>query len=375
MKRRHLAPLAALLLTACPVKELRFYVIEAGAQSDATLTDATLDRADVAPSDLAPSDLAPESGPPTDVLEDRADASPTDVPLADVPVDAPPTVQRSCASPGVPGCGLFDVPGATITLGDRLAPAAQPNQPMITVSGFRIDRYEVTVARFRVFWAGIESAATRAAPIDYPGGSMPWGGGTPEPTSGAMRPGCNWNIPDDPRADHPVNCVDFWTAQEFCVWDGGRLPTEAEWELAARGTDGRTFPWGSASANDTLACANFGMQREDGGVTPFTCVETDPVWERGASPYGLVHMAGNVAEVTADEWRMYSDPMCWNSIPRTNPRCHASESADASFVARTARGGSYGSTVGATLEGAARGVYSESFMSGPRYGFRCARSR
>ena len=99
----------------------------------------------------------------------------------------------------------------------------------------------------------------------------------------------HWPAPDD----HPVVFVDWQEAAAFCSWAGGRLPTEAEWETAARGTDGRTYPWGDEE-DVRLAGVGAGMK---GG-------STSPVGSRpdGASPYGLLDMAGNVWEWTSTEY-------------------------------------------------------------------------
>jgi len=106
--------------------------------------------------------------------------------------------------------------------------------------------------------------------------------------------GCNWDRSG--RDDHPVNCVDWEQARAYCEWVGKRLPSEREWEKAARGTDGRTYPWGNEAASCSLA-----VMRESGATG---CGEssTAPVASRagGRSPYGIFDMAGNVLEWTAD---------------------------------------------------------------------------
>jgi formylglycine-generating enzyme required for sulfatase activity len=101
--------------------------------------------------------------------------------------------------------------------------------------------------------------------------------------------GCNWGVAG--RESHPINCVYWDQAHSFCRWKGGRLPSEAEWEKAARGTDGGTFPWGNQAASCSLA--NVGLCGND----------TAPVgnYPKGASPYGVFDMAGNVFEWT-DTW-------------------------------------------------------------------------
>ncbi|MBY0399183.1 formylglycine-generating enzyme family protein [Myxococcota bacterium] len=176
----------------------------------------------------------------------------------------------------------------------------------VSLGAYFIDRTEVTTASY---------------------GACVSGGGCSEP--GTFR-GCNWQATDRDR--HPINCVDWTMATEFCRWSGKRLPTEQEWEKAARGSDGLRFPWGTD--DDVVERANL-LGAEDGYVG------TSPVgsFPAGDSPYGVFDLAGNVWEWTSDASARGRSIRGggWNNVPRSarasfrNWNISASREADYGF--------------------------------------------
>lgn len=153
---------------------------------------------------------------------------------------------------------------------------------MVDLPAFRVDRLEVTVADYRAcVEAGICSAT---------GLTIPYWDGKEQP---AWRRYCNWDEPD--RERHPMNCVSWSQASAYCEWRGKRLPDEAEWEKAARGSDGRQYPWGNARLEEGSLQAALGGP--DGGQDGTSPVAAHPA---GASPYGALDMIGNASEWTAD---------------------------------------------------------------------------
>ncbi len=158
--------------------------------------------------------------------------------------------------------------GCDESMGDDCYENEKPGK-LRQLESFEIDTTEVTVAAFR------ECVAAGAC--------------TPPESVGA----CNWGRED--RERHPINCVACDQAEAYCAWNSKRLPSEWEWEKAARGTDGRKYPWGNEDADCRRAVIEDAAGSACGqGETTFE-VGSQP---SGLSPYGVLDMAGNVWEWT-----------------------------------------------------------------------------
>jgi len=237
--------------------------------------------------------------------------------------------------------------------------AALPRRT-IYLDGFWIDRTEVTNAQFSRFIQATRyrtDAATNA-------GAWVQRGPEAEQLSGVT-----WRQPDGPDSDytdrlsHPVVNVSWTDASAYCEWVGARLPGEAEWEKAARGRDGRSWPWGNrfTGRRVNFCDVNCPLEWRDEAVDD-GYARTAPVgsFRLGASPYGALDLAGNVAEWVADRF----DPAYYTVAPTVNPT--GPEAGDA----RVVRGGSWGdgpAFLHVALRAAAAPDYARDVI-----GFRCA---
>ncbi|MFP4598912.1 MAG: SUMF1/EgtB/PvdO family nonheme iron enzyme [Persicimonas sp.] len=157
----------------------------------------------------------------------------------------------------------------------------QPAHP-VEVDGFHLDTHEVSVEEFALF-------------LSYAGGDHHWRAVQP------IEKVADGYLPVDGHAAEPIRSVSWQAADHYCKWAGKRLPTEAEWEYAAAGPDGREFPWGDEGAGCEAANYFAGTSFcQEGAIA----VGSHP---DGATPDGVRDMAGNVAEWVADWYGRYPD--------------------------------------------------------------------
>ena len=170
-----------------------------------------------------------------------------------------------------------------------------------------------------------------------------------------------WDNPKFNHPDQPVVGVTWGDVSAYAAWIGKRLPTEAEWEKAARGTDGRIWPWGNEF--DPTKC-NFDDERKfDGHLDGFATAAPVKSFERGASPYGALNMAGNVAEWVADWFGMEY----YAVSPAENPKGPPTSG----MGKKSWRGASW--FAGSEQMRCAFREYDDIVASGQILGFRCAK--
>jgi formylglycine-generating enzyme required for sulfatase activity len=221
--------------------------------------------------------------------------------------------------------GMIFIPPGQFLMGSAIGEGDEQPERQVLLAGYAIDRTEVTVAQFKAF---VQATGYRTTAEQR---------GDPN----------NWRQFDTAgRQGHPVRWMSWVDARAYCSWAGGRLPTEAEWEKAARGTDGRTYPWGNAF--------NAGLIPHGDTVVAGSLAN--------ASPYGVYDLAGNVWEWVAD-W--YSASYYASSPPASNPP------GPGSGVARVLRGGGYNNDLTALRVTNRHNGGPEGYA--PDHGFRCAR--
>lgn len=164
---------------------------------------------------------------------------------------------------------MVSVPAGPFIMGSNQESTGAQNRPQhtVTLPAYKIDKYLVTYAQYARFVV----AKNYRPPSDWEQGRIPIG-----------------------REMQPVTMVSWYDAHNYCAWANKRLPTEAEWEKAARGTDGRRWPWGNR-----MDTSRLNTYYTVGSATDVT------KYPSGASPYGAMDMAGNVFQWMNDEFVAY----------------------------------------------------------------------
>jgi formylglycine-generating enzyme required for sulfatase activity len=230
------------------------------------------------------------------------------------------------------------IPAGEFIMGSSLGDADERPEHRVFVKDFFIDRFEVTNDRYTAFLNEVGNPLVGGAHylfIDSPDCRI-------DEVKGKF-------VVEEGYGDHPVTMVTYHGAEAYARWAGKRLPTEAEWEKAARGgLGGKEYPWGNDI--DTLS-ANYGRKR----------MGTTPVGIFAPNGFGLYDMSGNVAEMVGD----YYDKGYYRSSPTADPK--GPETGERNAV----RGGSWLSDVSG-IRVFAREAGTLPYVSLPNVGFRCA---
>ncbi|MDQ6998789.1 MAG: formylglycine-generating enzyme family protein [Mariprofundus sp.] len=234
---------------------------------------------------------------------------------------------------------MIFVAAGSFEMGTNAARSNETDQPahLVDVPAFWIDKFPVTQAQYAHFVV----AKHYRAPLNWEKGKIPTG-----------------------LEEHPVTLVSWYNARDYCAWAGKRLPQEAEWEKAARGTEANRWPWGNKMDVSRLN-------------TYYSIGHTTPVrqYEHGSSPYGAMDMAGNVTEWVFDEFKPYKVLKGQHvSFQPLKDQFTGTGSEDVERTTnRVMRGGSWKSDPFST-ESYHRN-YSLPNMASDFYGFRCVSSK
>jgi formylglycine-generating enzyme required for sulfatase activity len=265
-------------------------------------------------------------------------------------------MEKRCANP--PRTSAVCVPGGPTILGDpHLTSLIEGPQPgparAVLLSPFQMDKTEFTVGRYRTLLA--TKAVTEVPKLQDP--------------NDFLRKLCTWQGPTSSAADKlPLNCITFPAALRACEAEGGTLPTEAQWEHAARGRRGFAFPWGDT---DPQCCTASISRLTEGGIGECEGDGAEPVNSHVGTQCtpedvtfdGVVDLAGSVKEMLLDGGMPYSDP-CWSAPGLVlDPKCAHPQLQPG----RMGRGADFSAGM-YLLHSALRPTGSE---NGPTQGFRC----
>jgi formylglycine-generating enzyme required for sulfatase activity len=307
--------------------------------------------------------------------------------LASVSCNASGAGTTTCGAGDGSCCASLEVPGGNYNRSyenDGGGPTSESDPA--SIDGFRLDEYLVTVGRFRQF---VAASAAGWTPAPGSGKHTQLNGGQGLAAAGSLgyEPGwsagdtielattvADWesrlacepsfgtwtDVPGNNEA-LPMNCVDWYEAYAFCIWDGGFLPSEAEWEYAAAGgAEEREYPWGSTDpgTGSLYLISDCNYPTGSGACSGFANIAPVGTATAGAGRWGQLDLAGELAEWTLDWYAPYVDP-CTDCVYLTD------------FSYRVVRGGSFGTDTEDIFPTARDGDLPDSRNA--FYGVRCAR--
>lgn len=252
---------------------------------------------------------------------------------------------------------MLIVLGGTFTMGasdsDPAVGFDETPEHEVTINTFYMDKFEVTVSQYATFLNSLGTFNDACQGID-----CAWTRGIIGYTSYLLEVGEEDDRQYEAMAgfeDYPINHVSWYGADSYCQAMGARLPTEAEWEYAARGKDGRIYPWGNEQPDQTRA-VYFSQAYED--LKPVDALPD------GASPFGIYGMAGSMWEWVSD----WYDPNYYGDSPADNPQ------GPDSGEGKVSRGGAWPNNNQADRIRATNRNWREAAFFSPDLGFRCAAS-
>ena len=358
--------------------------------------------------DAAVTDAFGSDGPSGDASVDASDGSTTcGSPDAGAPTSCATTGpgRSNCGASSESCCTSLPIPGGTFNRTYTNAGDGGTNEgDPATISGFRLDKYDVTVGRFRGFvsaWnggagylpaagsgkhvhlncgAGLVSMNTLVGP--YEPGWDTADNANVSPTSANLQDNgltnaCTWTDTPGSQENLPINCVNWYEAYAFCIWDGGFLPSEAEWEYAAAGgAEQREYPWGATAPGTSNQYGIYGDSAGNcyypsgtlascSGVANIAAVGTAT---SGAGRWGQLDLAGNMAQWMYDgAWDIanFNKPCTDCAYPYTGP----STSAENGWY----QGGGYVDTASIMATSDLARATNFKYARTSWAGFRCAR--